>query len=190
MEESLVVGRILRPHGLRGELSVEVRTDDPGERFAAGSVLATDPPEAGPLTVEASRWHSGRLLVSFAGIEDRTDAESLRGAWLTVDAAEIAPSDDPDEFHDHQLTGLTVVTVSGELVGTVTDVLHPGQDLLAITPAPGTSRRSEVLVPFVSAIAVDVDLAGGKLVIDPPPGLLDLGQSDSDVGEPGGSRED
>src|SRR5207245_9813828 len=87
MQESLVVGRILRPHGLRGELSVEVRTDDPAERFAAGSVFATDPPEAGPLTVEASRWHSGRLLVSFAGIEDRTDAESLRGAWLTIGAA-------------------------------------------------------------------------------------------------------
>ena len=190
MKQSLVVGRILRPHGLRGELSVEVRTDDPGERFAAGSVLATDPAEAGPLTVEATRWHTGRLLVSFAGIENRTDAESLRGAWLTVDAAEILPSEDPDEFHDHQLTGLTVVTVSGELVGTVTDVLHPGQDLLAVTPAPGTSRRSEVLVPFVSAIAVEVDLAGSRLVIDPPPGLLDLGQSGSDGSEPGGNRED
>ena len=189
MEQPLVVGRILRPHGLRGELSVEVRTDDPGERFAAGSVLGTDPPEAGPLTVASSRWHSGRLLVSFAGIEDRTGAETLRGAWLTIDAAEVPPPEDPDEFHDHQLTGLTVVTVSGELVGTVTDVLHPGQDLLAITPAPGTSRRSEVLVPFVAAIAIEVDLAGGKLVIDPPPGLLDLGQNGSGAGEAGGSRE-
>jgi 16S rRNA processing protein RimM len=187
MEEPLVVGRILRPHGLRGELSVEVRTDDPGDRFAAGSVLATDPPEAGPLTVAASRWHLGRLLVSFAGIEDRTGAEALRGVWLTIDAADIPQ--DPDEFHDRQLTGLTVVTVSGELVGTVTDVLHPGQDLLAITPAPGTSRGSEVLVPFVAAIAVEVDLAGGKLVIDPPPGLLDLGQSGSNGGDRGGSRE-
>jgi len=189
MGESLVVGRILRPHGLRGELSVEVRTDDPGERFAAGSVLTTDPPEAGPLTVRASRWHSGRLLVSFAGIEDRTGAEALRGARLTIDAAEIPLPQDPDEFHDHQLTGLTVLTVTGELVGTVTDVLHPGQDVLAITPAPGTSRRSEVLVPFVAAIAVEVDLAGGKLVIDPPPGLLDLGQDGSSGGDPGGTHE-
>jgi 16S rRNA processing protein RimM len=189
MEEPLLVGRILRPHGLRGELSVEVRTDDPGDRFAAGSVLATDPPEAGPLTVAAWRWHLGRLLVSFAGIEDRTGAEALRGVWLTIDAADIPPPQDPDEFHDRQLTGLTVVTVSGELVGTVTDVLHPGQDLLAITPAPGTSRGSEVLVPFVAAIAVEVDLAGGKLVIDPPPGLLDLGQSGSDGGDRSASRE-
>ena len=189
MEESLVVGRILRPHGLRGELSVEVRTDDPDQRFAAGSVLGTDPADAGPLTVEASRWHSGRLLVSFAGIADRTDAESLRGAWLTIDAADVPVPEDPDEFRDHQLTGLTVVTVTGELVGTVTDVLHHGQPLLALTAAAGTSRRGEVLVPFVAAIAVEVDLAGRRLVIDPPPGLLDLGQGGSDGEVPGGSRE-
>ena len=190
MEESLVVGRILRPHGLRGELSVEVRTDDPEQRFAAGTVLGTDPAEAGPLTVEASRWHSGRLLVSFAGVPDRTVAESLRGAWLTIDVADIPLPDDPDEFHDHQLTGLTVVTISGELVGTVAGVLHYGQALLAVAPAAGTSRRAEVLVPFVAAIVVEVDLAGRRLVIDPPPGLLDLGQSNVNGGVPGGSRED
>ena len=185
MEQSLVVGRILRPHGLRGELSVEVRTDDPEERFAAGSVLGTDPAEAGPLTVEASRWHSGRLLVSFTGITDRTDAESLRGASLTINAADVPLPEDPDEFHDHQLTGLTMVTVSGEPVGTVTDVLHHGQALLAVTPAAGTSRRAQVLVPFVAAIVVEVDLAGQRLVIDPPPGLLDLGQGSSDGEVPG-----
>jgi 16S rRNA processing protein RimM len=193
MEESLVVGRILRPHGLRGEILVEVRTDDPGERFAAGSVLATDPPEAGPLTVTASRLHSGRLLVSFADIGDRTDAEALRGTWLTIAATDVPAPQDPDEFNDHQLAGLTVVTVSGELVGTVTDVMHTGQDLLAVTPPPGASRQTEVLVPFVAAIAVEVDLTDGRLVIDPPPGLLDLGKarSDGDEGdEAGGSRED
>ena len=184
MEESLVVGRILRPHGLRGELSVEVRTDDPEQRFAAGAVLGTDPADAGPLTVEASRWHSGRLLVSFAGIADRTDAESLRGAWLTIDAADVPPPEDPDEFHDHQLTGLTVVTISGDPVGTVTDVLHHGQDLLVIRGPAG-----ETLVPFVAAIIVEVDLTGQRLVIDPPPGLLDLGQASSGSGVLGGSRE-
>ena len=152
-------------------------------------MLATDPPGAGPLSVEAARWHSGRLLVSFAGIADRTGAESLRGVWLTIDAAEVPLPQDPDEFHDHQLTGLTVVTFSGELVGTVTGVLHHGQSLLAIAPAAGTSRQAEVLVPFVAAIAVEVDLAGGKLVVDPPSGLLDLGQGGSDDGDLGGSRE-
>jgi 16S rRNA processing protein RimM len=142
-------------------------------------VLGTDPPQAGPLTVVSSRWHSGRLLVNFAEVAGRTDAESLRGVWLTVDAAEVALPQDPDEFHDHQLTGLTVVTVSGEVVGTVSDILHTGQDLLSITPAAGTSRQAEVLVPFVAAIAVEVDLADGKLVIDPPPGLLDLAPDDA-----------
>ena len=176
-----MVGRIIRPHGLRGELSVEVRTDDPDRRYANGSVLGTDPPQAGPLTVTASRWHSGRLLVSFAEVVDRTDAELLRGVLLTVDAAEVPLPQDPDEFHDHQLTGLTVVTVSGEVVGTVSDVLHYGQDLLAVTPAAGTQRQAEVLVPFVAAIAVEVDLAAGKVVIDPPPGLLDLAPGGADA---------
>src|SRR5262249_40117969 len=164
----------VRPHGIRGEVAVEVRTDDPDERFAAGSVLGTDPPAAGPLTVVSTRWHSGRLLVSFAGIADRNQAEPLRGIWLTLDATQITPPEDPDEFHDHQLVGLTVVTTAGEQVGVVTDVRHHGQDLLVIEPAVGSDRRGEVLVPFVAAIAVDVDVAGGRLVIDPPAGLLDL----------------
>ena len=166
---------MIRPHGIRGEVAVEVRTDDPGRRFAAGSVLDTDPPAAGPLTVVSTRWHSGRLLVSFAGIADRTRAEPLRGVWLTVDAAQVTVPEDPDEFHDHQLVGLTVVTTAGEQVGVVTDVRHHGQDLLVIEPPTGSGRRSEVLVPFVSSIAVDVDVAGGRMVIDPPAGLLDLG---------------
>jgi 16S rRNA processing protein RimM len=166
---------VVRPHGIRGEVAVEVRTDDPGQRFAAGSVLGTEPPAAGPLTVVSSRWHSGRLLVSFAGIADRTHAEPLRGVWLTVDAAQVSDPEDPDEFHDHQLVGLTVVTSAGEQVGVVTDVRHHGQDLLVIEPAAGSQRRGQVLVPFVAEIAVDVDVADGRIVIDPPAGLLDLG---------------
>jgi 16S rRNA processing protein RimM len=189
MRHALVVGRILRPHGLRGELSVEVRTDEPGLRYAAGAVLDTDPPSAGPLTVVSSRWHSGRLLVSFAEVADRAEAESLRGVWLTVDAAAVTLPDGPDEFHDQQLTGLTVVTVSGELVGTVSEVLHYGQTLLSVTPAAGTPRRAEVLVPFVAAIAVEVDVAAGKLIIDPPPGLLDLAPDGADP-DPGGAAGD
>ena len=165
---------MIRPHGIRGEVAVEVRTDDPDERFAGGSVLGTDPPAAGPLTVESARRHSGRLLVSFAEIADRTQAELLRGVWLTVDAAQVSASEDPDEFHDHQLVGLTVVTAAGEPVGVVTDVRHHGQDLLVIEPAAGSPSQGEILVPFVASIAVDVDVAGGRMVIDPPAGLLDL----------------
>ncbi len=169
----LAVGRIIRPHGIRGEVAVEVRTDDPDERFADGRVLATDPAGAGPLTVLATRWHSGRLLISFAEIADRTQAESLRGILLTVDSADIPAPADPDEFSDHQLIGLRVVTTTGEPVGTVADVRHYGQDLLVIEPAAGPSG-GELLVPFVAAIAVEVDVAARRLVIDPPPGLLDL----------------
>ncbi len=135
----LVVGRVTRPHGVRGEVSVEVRTDDPDLRFAVGRVMATDPAAAGPLTVESVRWHSGRLLIRFAGVGDRNQAEELRGTWLTLDSAEVGPTGDPDEFHDHELIGLAVVTTSGEPVGRVTDVRHFGQDLLVIEPAPARS---------------------------------------------------
>jgi 16S rRNA processing protein RimM len=162
----LVVGRIGRPHGIRGELTVQVHTDDPDLRFAAGSVLATEPAGNGPLTVSSARWHSGRLLVRFAGYDDRTSAEDLRGTLLVMDSAEVGPAAGPDEFHDYELIGLAVVTVTGESVGVVTDVLHQGQDLLVV---------GEILVPFVAPIVPEVDVTAGRLVIDPPPGLLDLG---------------
>jgi 16S rRNA processing protein RimM len=163
----LVVGRVGRPHGIRGELTVQVHTDDPDLRFAAGSVL-------GPLTVASSRWHSGRLLIRFAGYADRDSAEDLRGTLLVMDSAEVTPAG-PDEFHDHQLIGLSVRTVAGEPVGVVTDVLHQGQDLLVVQPPAGPGPGSDqILVPFVAAIVPEVDVQAGHLVIDPPPGLLDL----------------
>lgn len=128
----LAVGRIGRPHGTGGEVYIDVRTDDPGQRLAAGAVLATDPPDRGPLTVAAARWHAGGLLVRFAQVADRTAAEQLRGTWLVIDSAEIPPPADPDEFHDAQLIGLSVRTTEGSDVGTVADVLHYGQDLLVV----------------------------------------------------------
>lgn len=166
----LVVGRVGRAHGLRGEVTVQVRTDDPDLRFAAGAVLATDPAARGPLTVVATRWHSGRLLVTFAGAGDRSQAEDLAGTLLLVDSADVGRPENPDEFNDHELIGLDVLTTAGDLVGTVRDVLHHGQDLLVVQPA-GSAR--EALVPFVTAIVPEVDIAAGRLVIDPPPGLLD-----------------
>jgi 16S rRNA processing protein RimM len=168
----LVVGRITRPHGVGGELAVEVRTDDPEQRLAVGSVLATEPTAAGPLTIAGKRWHLGHLLISFAGITDRDLAESLRGTLLVVDSADLEDPEDPDEFRDHQLIGLAVVGTGGELVGEVTDVLHYGQDLLVVTGS-GERTGAEILVPFVSAIVPEVDLTAGRLVIDPPDGLLD-----------------
>jgi 16S rRNA processing protein RimM len=168
----LIVGRVGRPHGLRGEVTVEVRTDDPDRRFVAGSSLAAVPAERGPLTVAGSRWQSGRLLVRFAGYDDRNAAEELRDTILAIDSDELEPLEDPEDFYDHDLIGLQVVTAAGEPVGTVSDVLHHGQDLLVIE---GTGPRSgaQILVPFVAAIVPEVDVAAGRLVIDPPPGLLD-----------------
>jgi 16S rRNA processing protein RimM len=164
----LVVGRIGRPHGVRGEVTVEVRTDEPELRFAVGSALTTDPASRGPLVVEGRRWHKGVLLLTIAGVTGRDMAEELRGTMLVIDSDEVTPSDDPDEFHDHQLIGLAVVTVSGEAVGEVTDVLHQGQDLLVIR----RSGQEEALIPFVKALVPEVDLEGGRLVVAPPEGLL------------------
>ena len=175
----VVVGRVGRPHGIRGEVTVQVHTDDPDLRFAAGSVLATEPAARGPLTISASRWHSGRLLVTFAGYTDRDQADDLRGTFLCIDSSEVGPAADPEEFHDYQLVGLDVMTRAGEPVGVVTDVRHQGQDLLVIRPPGGAAagEQGEVLVPFVAAIVPEVDVAAGRLVIDPPPGLLELGAS-------------
>ncbi len=198
----IAVGQVVRAHGIRGEVLVAVRTDEPGARFATGSVLPTEPPERGPLTVAAARWHSGRLIVAFEGVGDRTAAEGLRGTLLILDSAQITSLSDPYEFYDHELIGLGVVTAAGDPVGVVADVLHHGQDLLVVrregapgrvapgqvapgqvapgqvapgqvTPGSRGREAAEALVPFVSAIVTDVDVAAGRLVIDPPPGLLD-----------------
>lgn len=165
----VTVGRIGRPHGIRGDVVVGVRTDEPELRFAIGSRLDTDPADVGPLTVAATRWHSGALIVRFAGIRDRDAAASLGGTWLTVESGTLNAPEDPDEFRDHDLVGLSVKTPDGTVVGVVADVLHHGQDVLAIRPLSGPE---EILVPFVKAIVPDVDVAAGVLVIDPPPGLL------------------
>ncbi|NHC13542.1 ribosome maturation factor RimM [Motilibacter sp. E257] len=166
----LVVGRIGRAHGIRGDLMVEVRTDDPELRFAAGASLRTDPAARGPLVVESGRVHSGRLVLHFVGVDDRTRAEELRNTLLLVDVPRDEEPDDPDEYYDHQLIGLAAVLPGGETVGEVTDVLHlPAQDVLALRRPDGR----EALVPFVTEIVPEVDLVAGRVVVDPPAGLLD-----------------
>jgi 16S rRNA processing protein RimM len=122
--------------------------------------------------VAAVRWHSGRLLVRFEGCDDREAAEALRGTVLVIESAELAPLTDPEEFYDHDLIGLRVVTATGDPVGTVADVLHHGQNLLVVA-GEGTRSGAEILVPFVAPLVPEVDVAAGRLVIDPPPGLLD-----------------
>lgn len=168
----LVVGRIGRPHGVRGDVTVDVRTDDPDDRFAPGTTIATEPAEAGPLVVEEARWHSGTLLLRFAGVDDRSAAEGLRGTVLVIDSEQLPPTDDPDEFHDHELVGLSVVLADGTEVGTVKEIQHSAQDLLIVERASGP----DAMVPFVHALVPTVDVPGGRIVIDPPPGLIDEGE--------------
>ncbi|GAA3196883.1 ribosome maturation factor RimM [Actinocorallia longicatena] len=164
----LVVGRIGKPHGIRGDVTIDVRTDDADARFHPGAALVTDPADAGPLTVKSAKWHSGRMVVRFAGVDDRNRAEELRGIWLVIDSAEILPSSDPDEFHDQQLIGLAVVTTDGREIGTVKEILHHAQDLIVVDSPAG-----DQLVPFVAALVPEVDLEGGRLVVDAPEGLFE-----------------
>src|SRR5579859_6083918 len=126
----VIVGRIGRPHGIRGEVVVAVRTDEPLARFAVGAEVEAE--NRGVLVVASSRWHSGQLLVEFRGISNRTAAGELSGTWLSVDSDRLPPPDDPEEFRDYDLIGMRVRTVTGLPVGVVSDVLHYGQDLLVV----------------------------------------------------------
>ena len=165
----LAVGRVVKPHGVRGELVVEPRTDSPELRFAPGAVLRV-PARSQSLTVTAARPHAGRLLVRAEGVDTREAAEALRGALLQITSEEAGGVEDPDEFHDHQLEGLRVERTGGQQLGVVREVVHtPGGELLAVD----AGGDDDVLVPFVTAIVPEVDLAGGRVVVDPPEGLLD-----------------
>ncbi|MCW2676095.1 MAG: rimM [Modestobacter sp.] len=173
--DTVVVGRIGRPHGVRGLVTVEVRTDDPDLRFAPGAVLTTEPAARGPLTVVDKRWHSGTLLLQVAGPDgvpsaDREAADALRNTILLVPVAELPELEDPDSYYDHQLVGLTAQLPDGSALGQVTAVRHDGSELLVVRRPEG----GELLVPFVTAIVPTVDLAAGRLVVDPPEGLLEL----------------
>lgn len=187
--ETIVVGRIGKPHGIKGEVSVEPRTDEPDRRFAAGARLMTQSkrpttpsrgseapardnagraPVPSTMTVAGSRWHSGRLLVRFEELNDRSAAEGARGTLLSVAFDPDERPEDPEEFYDHQLVGLQVLTTDGREVGTLKEVLHgTAQDLLVIA-----TEGADVLVPFVSQLVPEVDVPGARIVVADLPGLL------------------
>ena len=168
----LVIGRVAKAHGIRGELVVEVRTDAPALRFADGAVLTGRKPKQSSVrqyTVVASREHTGKLLLRLRGVDDRTAADELRGTLFLIDSADVDSAGDPDEFYDHELEGLAARHVDGTEIGTVAEVLHiAGGELLAVK-----ASGREILIPFVAAIVPVVDLAGGFVTVDPPEGLLD-----------------
>lgn len=204
-EHYLVVARVGRPHGLKGEVALELRTDEPAARLAVGARLETEPPDAGPLTVASARQANGRWFVRFAEVADRTAAESLRGVELLTVADS---SDDEDAWYRHELVGLRVELPDGRVVGEVVGLEHlPAQDALVIRETPsvecansayrdhGFAKGARTLVPLVSAIVPLVDVAGGRVVIDPPGGLLasDAARLDVDArdvdGEPDTANE-
>lgn len=193
----LVVGRIVKAHGIAGELVVDVRTDEPELRFAPGSRLRIRMPKrrsvredvrgTGPkavaerdrrepaeyrwVTVRSVRAHGQRLLVRLTDIGDRAAADEVRGGFFLVDAADLPPSSTPDEFYDHELEGLTAQLTDGTSLGTVHEVLHTAAgELLSIRLAQDSR---EVLVPFVRQFVPSISLTEGVLLIDPPDGLLD-----------------
>lgn len=177
----VVVGRIGRPHGVKGAATIEVRTDEPDKRFAVGARLLTD--SGLDLTVASATWHSGRLLVTFEGYEDRTAVEQLRNALVSVDRPADERPEDPEEFYDSDLEGCEVVVdgsdsdsdSDGVGIGVVREVSHlPGQDLLVVV----TPDEREVLIPFVSEFVPQIDVSAKRIVITPPEGLLEPGDDD------------
>lgn len=168
----LTVGRIGRVHGIHGEVTVEVLTDSPEDRFYPGATLSTEPARTGGLTIASARWHNSILLLGFEGITDRNAGEGLRNLQLL---AEVDLDDvEEDEYHIQQLMGLQVFLLSdlnasariGEVTGVITGV---AQDLLEITKTDG----KDFLIPFVKVLVPKVDISAGKLFIDPPGGLID-----------------
>jgi len=171
----LTVARVGRAHGLRGEVALDLRTDDPAGRLATGAQVGTDPASAGPLTVVRTRTVQGRWYATFAQVSDRTAAEGLRGVLLVVDADAAdgtgPEADDADDsWYRHQLVGLRAERVGDHApLGTVVDLEHlPAQDLLVLAEPDGTLSR----VPFVRQIVPVVDVEAGRVLLDPPGGLL------------------
>lgn len=170
----VVVGVIGRAHGIHGDVAIDVRTDEPERRFASGQILR-DESSGRRFTVSSARDHSGRLLVTFDGLTDRTAVEAVRGVRLVVSVDAHETPEEPEEYYDRQLIGLAVHDAADRAVGTVTAVVHlAGQDLLEVATAAGPR-----LIPFVTELVPDVDLAAGLVRLAEVPGLLS--DDDDDV---------
>ena len=176
MTDATVVARIGKPHGLNGEVTVQLHTTDPDARLAVGAVLDTEAasgtgvPRA--LSVRSTRVHNGIWLVAFEEIPDRTGAESLRGTRLVVEGPAPVADEEDDVWAEADLVGLRVVDPQGAVLGEVAGlVVGAAQDRLVVRLPDGRSAE----VPFVEAIVPEVDVEGGRVVLDAPPGLLDLG---------------
>ncbi len=175
----LQVARIGKPHGIRGEVTVQVLTDAPGDRFVPGTEFVVEPASAGPLIVESARWNKDILLLAFEGIETRNQAETLRGAKLFIETEEL-DEDDDEGWYEHELVGLEA-RVGSQVVGKIA-ALHtlPVQDLLVVETPDG----KEILVPFVEQIVPEVNVADGFVLLTPPDGLFEVNDGEAGTGEP------
>lgn len=164
-----MIGRVVKSHGIRGEVVVELTTDEPEIRFALGEVLhGKQGKKEHELTIQSTRMHQGRMLIKFEEIPDRTQADSLRGTKFW--AAPLENDEGEEGFYDHELEGLKIIH-NGEEVGVVTGVMHgPAGEILEVA----LNDKKEALIPFVHAIVPEVDLDAGTATITPPEGLLDL----------------
>ena len=172
----VTVGRIVRPHGIRGQVVVAPETDFGAARFAIGSVLRIRVgDDARDLTVDASREYDGRWVVGFAGVTTMNEAETLRNAELRV-PPEGLHALERDRYYVHDLVDCEVVTETGESIGRVTRVeLATGTPLLVVD----ASKRGEVLVPLADTICRRIDVVEKRIEIDPPDGLIDLNKGRS-----------
>jgi len=163
-EPTLAVGKITKPHGLKGEVAVLVLSDNPA-RFAAGNVVYLE--DERPLTIRSTRANGARLLVTFEGVEDRAASDALKGALLVV--PESALPDLPEgTYWPHQLEGCEIVTETGRSLGTITEVIeNPANDLWVATDDQG----GETLVPALRDVIVEVDIAGRRVLVREVPGI-------------------
>ena len=170
----LQVARIGKPHGIRGEVTVQVLTDAPGDRFVPGTQFVVEPASAGPLTILSARWNKDILLLAFEEIETRNEAETVRGAKLFIETEELDADDDDEGWYEHELEGLEV-RVGDQVVGKVSGLRTlPVQDLLVVTATDG----KEVLIPFVEQIVPEVNVGEGYILVTPPPGLFEVNVED------------
>lgn len=181
----LQVARIGKPHGIRGEVTVQVLTDAPGDRFVPGTQFVVEPASAGPLTVESARWNKDILLLAFEEVETRNEAEALRGAKLYVETEEL-DEDDDEGWYEHELVGLDV-RIGDQVVGKVSG-LHtmPVQDLLVVTDRDG----KEILIPFVEQIVPEVIVADKYVLVTPPAGLFEVNTEAGGTPDDGGTETD
>jgi 16S rRNA processing protein RimM len=181
----LQVARIGKPHGIRGEVTVQVLTDAPEDRFVPGTEFVVEPASAGPLTILSARWNKDILLLGFEEIETRNEAETLRGAKLFIETEEL-DEDDDEGWYEHELVGLEA-RVGSEVVGKIAALTTlPVQDLLTVK----TPEGKEILVPFVEQIVPEVNVADGYVLITPPPGLFDVNVDDATAADasPGNTK--